>query len=122
VTSEVGKLLGRRRSELVERGFQHVLDCGAARRTTLRGRENIRKRYLIRAMGANLSLLMRHMTGVGTPKQALAAPEKLLGALLARLSAALHAIKRIIAPRGTARRQSLTWSRCLALNPCSVAV
>jgi len=89
VTSEAGKLLGRRRSELVERGFQHVLDCGAARRSTLRGRENIRKRYLIRAMGANLSLLMRHLTGVGTPKQALAAPERgltvIFGALLSAL-------------------------------------
>jgi transposase len=44
VTSEAGKLLGRRRSEVVERGFQHVLDCSAARRATLRGRENVRKR------------------------------------------------------------------------------
>jgi transposase len=61
VCSEPGKILLRRRSELVERGFQHVLDCGGARRTTLRGRENIRKRYLIQAMGANLSLLMRHL-------------------------------------------------------------
>jgi transposase len=81
VTSEAGKLLGCLRSELVERGFQHVLDCGAARRSTLRGRENIRKRYLVRAMGANLSLLMWHLTGMGTPKQALAAPEGVLTAI-----------------------------------------
>ncbi len=75
VTSEVGKALLKRRAELVERGFQHVLDCGGARRTTLRGRENIRKRYLVQAACANLSLLMRHLTGIGTPKQALALPQ-----------------------------------------------
>lgn len=72
VTSDMGKALLKRRAELVERSFQHVLDCGGARRTTLRGRENIRKRYLIQAACANLSLLMRHLTGIGTPKQALA--------------------------------------------------
>jgi transposase len=96
VTSEAGKLLGRRRSELVERGFEHVLDCGAARRTTLRGRENIRKRYLIRAMGANLSLLMRHPTGVGTPKQALAAPERVLTVIFEALLSALVGIWTLI--------------------------
>ena len=71
--SESGQALLKRRSELVERSFEHVLDCGGARRTTLRGRENIRKRYLIQAACANLSLLMRHLAGTGTPKQALAA-------------------------------------------------
>jgi transposase len=74
VTSETGREWLRRRAERVERGFQHVLDCGGARRTTLRGRANIRKRYLIQAACANLSLLMRHLVGVGTPKQALAGP------------------------------------------------
>jgi transposase len=98
VTSEVGQLLGRRRSEIVERGFQHVLDCGAARRTTLRGRENIRKRYLVRAMGANLSLLMRHLTGVGTPKQALAAPEKALTVIFEALLAAFRDFRRLFLP------------------------
>lgn len=65
----------------MERGFQHVLDCGRARRTTLRGRENIRKRYLIQAACANLSLLMRHLSGIGTPKQALAMPQAVSNAV-----------------------------------------
>lgn len=82
VTSETGRSLLRRRAELVERSFEHVLDCGGARRTTLRGRENIRKRYLIQAACANLSLLMRHLTGLGTPKQALAASLHALEALI----------------------------------------
>ena len=54
------------------RSFAHILDDGGGRRTTLRGRTNILKRYRIQAMGYNLSLLMRALIGVGTPKQAMA--------------------------------------------------
>jgi transposase len=90
------KALLRRRGELVERGFQHVLDCGGARRTTLRRTENIRKRYLIQAVCANLSLLMRHLIGLGTPKQALAAPR---GALQALLRAFLRFLSRLTQPK-----------------------
>jgi transposase len=70
--AKYGKELLRRRGQHLERSFEHVLDEGGARRTTLRGRGNITKRYLIQAMGYNLSLLMRTLLGVGTPKQALA--------------------------------------------------
>jgi transposase len=71
-TAKYGKELLRRRGQHIERSFEHVLDEGGARRTTLRGRENITKRYLIQALSYNLSLLMRTLLGVGTPKQALA--------------------------------------------------
>jgi transposase len=94
VGSESGIALLKLRAELVERGFQHVLDCGGARRTTLRGRENIRKRYLIQAACANLSLLMRHLTGIGTPKQALAAPSARLITLLSALLRLLGLVRR----------------------------
>lgn len=60
----------KRRTELAERSFQHVLDRGGMRKTWLRGRENIEKRYLIHVAGFNLGLLMRKMTGYGTPKGA----------------------------------------------------
>ena len=40
------------------------------RRTWLRGRENVRKRYLIHVAGHNLGLLMRLLIGAGTPKEA----------------------------------------------------
>jgi transposase len=83
VNAKYGKLLGRRRSELVERSFQHTLDCGGARRTTLRGRENVLKRYLVQAACTNLSLLMRHLFGVGTPRQAMARYGALFAAMLA---------------------------------------
>jgi len=70
--SVLGRAWLRRRGEHVERSFAHVLDHGGARRTTLRGRANVRKRYLAQTMTMNLSLLMRRLTGLGTPKQALA--------------------------------------------------
>jgi hypothetical protein len=87
LSSRSGKALLKRRGELVERSFEHVLDCGAARRTTLRDRANIRKRYLIQAACANISLVMRHLTGFGTPKQALAGSRAALEAVLSSILA-----------------------------------
>lgn len=89
VQSISGKALLRRRGERVERSFAHVLDCGGARRTTLRGRANIRKRYLIQGACANVSLLLRTLTGIGTPKQAWAASAEARTAWLASLRALL---------------------------------
>src|SRR6185369_3486706 len=62
----------RQRAELVERSFAHILDRGGMRRTWLRGRENVHKRYLIHVAGHNLGLLMRLLIGAGTPKEAVA--------------------------------------------------
>jgi transposase len=71
--SQSGRWLMRHRGEFAERSFVHVLDYGGARRTTLRGRENILKRYVIQAACLNLSILLRHLIGVGTLKQTWAA-------------------------------------------------
>ena len=49
--SEVGKAGMRKRAELVERSFAHNLERGGMRRTWLRGRENVHKRYLIHVAG-----------------------------------------------------------------------
>ena len=62
------KRLHRRRGEYVERAFEHVLDDGGMRRVWLKGREKIAKRYLIHTAGFNLGLLMRKLTGYGTPR------------------------------------------------------
>lgn len=62
------KRLHRQRAELVERSFEHVLDDGGMRRVHLRGRENIAKRYLIHTAAFNLGLIMRKLTGFGTPR------------------------------------------------------
>ena len=40
------------------------------RRTWLRGRENVHKRYLVHVAGYNLGILMRALFGAGTPKAA----------------------------------------------------
>jgi hypothetical protein len=56
------------RAEVVERGFALILDRGGMRRAWLRGRENLHKRYLIHVAGYNLGLIMRLLTGAGTPR------------------------------------------------------
>jgi len=71
VKSKQGKSLLKKRGMYVERSFAHVLDCGAYRRTTMRGRGNIQKRYYIATACFNISLLMRAIYGFGTLKQLL---------------------------------------------------
>ena len=70
--SAVGKQAMRRRAEIVERSFAHNLDRGGMRRTWLRGRENVHKRYLVHVAGHNLGILMRLLIGVGIPREAAA--------------------------------------------------
>src|SRR5215207_6284470 len=70
--SDIGKEAMRRRAEVVERSFAHTLERGGMRRAWLRGRENVRKCYLIHVAGHNLGLLMRLLIGAGTPKEAVA--------------------------------------------------
>jgi transposase len=77
VKSKSGKGLLRRRGMHIERSFAHILDCGGMRRATLRGWENLNKRYKLAAAFYNLSQLMRKLFGFGTPKQ-LAALRRLL--------------------------------------------
>jgi transposase len=72
VKSTEGKELLRRRGMHIERSFAHILDSGGMRRATLRGQVNLDKRYKIAAATYNLSQLMRHHFGIGTPKQAAA--------------------------------------------------
>lgn len=73
VKSKSGKALLRRRGMHIERSFAHILDCGGMRRTTLRGWENLNKRFKLAAAFYNLSQLMRQLFGFGTPKQLAAA-------------------------------------------------
>ena len=70
--SGVAREAFKRRAEIVERCFAHNLDRGGMRRTWLRGRENVHKRYLLHVAGHNLSLLMRQLIGAGTPREAVA--------------------------------------------------
>ncbi len=70
------------RAELVERGFALTLDRGGMRRAWLRGREKVQKRYLIHVAGYNLGLIMRLLTGAGTPRELAARASAWVGAIL----------------------------------------
>jgi transposase len=72
VKSGYGKKLLALRGMNLERGFAHVLDAGGMRCATLRGLENLNKRYQIAAASFNLSQLLRKLYGMGTPKQGMA--------------------------------------------------
>jgi transposase len=85
VKSASGKALLRKRGEYIERSFAHVLDQGGLRRTTLRGTSNLTKRQLAAALAFDLSLLMRKLTGCGTPKQWLAGACRVFFAMIQRL-------------------------------------
>jgi transposase len=68
VRGDRSKRLQRRRSELVERSFAHVCETGGGRRTWVRGRVNVAKRYLIQVAAFNLGVVMRSLFGVGKPR------------------------------------------------------
>ena len=63
-----GRRLQRCRGEVVERTFAHMYETGGMRRVWVRGHENVRKRVLIQAAACNIGLLLRHQTGIGTPR------------------------------------------------------
>jgi transposase len=68
IRGERGKRLLRQRGLMLERPFAHCYETGGMRRVHLRGRENILKRLLVHVAGFNLSLVLRLMTGKGTPR------------------------------------------------------
>ncbi len=63
-----GHRLLRQRGERLERPNAHLYETGRMRRVHLRGHDNILKRLLVHVGGFNLGLLMRQLTGIGTPR------------------------------------------------------
>jgi transposase len=123
IRGERGKRLLRQRGERVERSFAHMYETGGMRRTHLRRHDNIIKRLLIHAGAFNLGLVMRKMTGCGTPRG-------LQGRLKALLFV-LHMLHRVLSiikaqqwrrsePRPVTLRQTVTPYRvplpCLNLG------
>ncbi|MBL9159327.1 MAG: transposase [Verrucomicrobiales bacterium] len=92
--SEDGRAMMKARAEKVERSFQHLLDHGGGRRTTLRGHLNIGKRLLAMAFVFNVAIYRRKACGYGTLKQALAGNrwEKPFFAILRAMEGALRRI------------------------------
>jgi hypothetical protein len=72
----------RRRGEVIERTFAHVLETGGMRRLYLCHQENIAKRLLVHIAGYNLGLLMRKCFGVGKPRCLQGRPAALWAALV----------------------------------------
>lgn len=95
-----GKALQRRRGELIERTFAHVCETGAMRRVRLRGRENVRKRYLAHIAALNLSLVLRQMLGTGTPRGLAAARKGLFVFVLVLWHAMTMVVRRMLDPLG----------------------
>ena len=83
-----GKRLLRRRGERLERPNAHLYATGGLRRVHLRGHRNILKRVLLQVCGLNLGLLMRQLTGFGTPRG-------LQGRAYALVDALLLALRRV---------------------------
>jgi transposase len=102
--SGYGKALLRRRGMHVERSFAHILDSGGMRRATLRGQDNLDKRYKMAAATYNLSQLMRHLFGIGTSKQAAARlTNALQGLLIAMHSLLISPLRRLRVAHWTLR-------------------
>jgi transposase len=89
IRGERGKQLLRQRGERVERSFAHMYETGGMRRTHLRRHDNIIKRLLIHAGAFNLGLVMRKLSGYGTPR-----------GLQGRLNALLFVLQRLVCIAG----------------------
>jgi len=87
--SERGKQLSKLRTEKAERSMAHMYETGGMRRLWLRGLDNVSKRVLIHACGHNLGVLMRELTGAGTPRSLQGQGRRLRLALFAALRAAI---------------------------------
>ena len=103
-----GKRLLRQRGELLERPNAHLYETGRMRRVHLRGHPNILKRLLVQVCGVNLGLLMRHLTGVGTPRSLQGRASALVEALIGLLSGCWGRVRRVWAPERHDRPDS-SW-------------
>ncbi len=110
--SQYGQKLLRRRGMHLERAFAHILDCGGMRRATLRGRQNLNKRFKLAAAFYNLSQLMRNLFGIGTPKQCEAMGAAGLKAVWERFALWLMAIVINWTSIASNKAQKAAWFDC----------
>ena len=100
------KKLQRLRSEYTERSFAHTCETGNARRSWLRGLEDVRKRQLALVAGRNLGVIMRRAFGFGTPRSM-----QDLTWLLSALRRALSALGRVLrTPYAPSARFGIAWA------------
>jgi transposase len=82
--------LQRRRSEFAERTFAHSCESGGGRRSYLRGVYDVDKRWLLQLAARNLGVIIRSLTGVGTPRG-----HQVEGGADSLLQGAIHALTRL---------------------------
>ena len=83
-----GRRLQRLRSEQVERSFAQTCLTGKGRRTWIRGRWEVGKRYCIQVAARNLGRLMHALCGHGTPRSLQSALRALSGLILTAIAPA----------------------------------
>ena len=93
-----GRRLLRLRGERLERPHAHLYETGRLRRVHLRGHPNVLKRLLVHVAGFNLGLLMRRLTGVGTPRSLQGRARALVDVLISALSHRWRLVPRFWAP------------------------
>jgi hypothetical protein len=89
IRGDRGKQLLRKRGELLERPCAHLYETGGLRRMYVPGHENVLKRLLVHAGAFNLSLWMRTLFGIGTPR-GLQGRLTMLGAVFSTLWSFMH--------------------------------
>ena len=94
-----GQRLLRQRGELLERPNAHLYETGGMRRVHLRGHPNILKRLLVHVCGFNLGLLLRQLTGVGTPRSLQGRAAAAFGALIGLLGGCWGLLSHSWAPK-----------------------
>jgi transposase len=120
VRGERGRRLSRKRSEFAERSFAHVCETGGTRRVWLRGRENVAKWYVARVAARNLSVVMRALFGIGTPR-ALQPAAHALHAMLLRLLVAVCAVNRLLRHRNSTYDSPRPAPSILGVIPAAAA-
>ena len=120
-----GQRLLRQRGELLERPNAHLYETGRMRRVHLRGHPNILKRVLVHVCGFNLGLLMRQLTGVGTPRSLhllirLLQETSICSVRACRVRRSRPASSSFSGSSPTRRRASSTWRRAAGRTAFSV--
>jgi hypothetical protein len=83
--------LQRKRSEFVERSFAHSCESGGGRRSYIHGVYDVGKRWLGQLAARNLGVIIRSVTGVGTPRG-----HQVEGGAASSLCAAINALTRLL--------------------------
>jgi hypothetical protein len=100
--------LQRLRSEYVERTFAHSCESGGGRRTYIHGVYDVGKRWLCQLAARNLGVLIRSLTGVGTPRA-----HQTEGGDAARHGGAINALIRVLSrTRAVITRILMIATRC----------